>query len=364
MARVLLQELTLDGPPARLEGFNLDLPDLGRAAVHVDDARLVPRLVRALAGLLPLDAGSVTVGRQDVTPVAPHKRSIAVVFSGGALFDHLDVRGNIDVGLRWRGVPSKTRAGRTAEVAALVGLEDRLRAAPSSLGEGDRVRVGLARALVRSAGLILLEDSFSAAAPEERSRLRADVIAALKTAGRTALLVTTSREDAIVFGDQVAVVADGRLQETAPPQTLSLWPESLAGARLGGAAVLTPEQWAASVTVGGKAVRFGPDRADVVFALPLDALTLPAADGLVVVGRVEEVVFGTGRDLSVIVRIGDAHASFRWSTLERPAVGSQVAVAIDPSRVAVFDVATGRRQAGQRTPAAPTAPPPVLAGTG
>ncbi|MFM2152795.1 MAG: sn-glycerol-3-phosphate import ATP-binding protein UgpC [Pseudomonadota bacterium] len=364
MARVLLQELRFDSPEARLSAFDLDLPDLGRAAVHVDDARLVPRLVRSLAGLTPLDGGKVTVGRQDVTTLAPHKRSVAVVFAGGALFDHLDVRGNIDVGLRWRGVPARTRAGRTNEVAALVGLEDRLRAPVSSLSEGDRVRVGLARALVRAAGLVVFEDVFSAAPPEERSRLRADIIAALKAAGRTALLVTTSREDAIVFGDHIAVVSEGRLQETAPPQTLSLWPESLAGARIGGAAVLTPERWASTVTVGGKPVRFGPDRADVVFALPLDALTLPAGEGLVVTGRVEEVVFGTGSDLSVILRIGDAHASFRWSTLERPAVGSAVAVAINPARVAIFEVTTGRRHVAGPKPAAPTAPPPVLAGTG
>ena len=364
MARVLLHELKLDALPARLEAFGLDLPDLGRASLHVDDERLVPALVRSLAGLLPLDGGTITVGRQDVTSAAPHKRSIAVVFAGGALFDHLDVRGNIDVGLRWRGVPAKSRAGRTAEVAALVGLEEKLRAPITSLSEGDRVRVGLARALVRSAGLVVLEDVFAAVGPGERSRLRADVMAALRDSGRTALLVTTSREDAVVFGDQVAVIADGRLQETAPPQTLSLWPETLAGARIGGAAVLTPERWAIAATVAGKAVRFGPDRADVVFAMPLDALKLPAGDGLVVKGRVEEVVFGTGSDLSVIVRIGDAHASFRWTTLEKPAVGSQVSVAVDPSRVAIFDVATGRRLAAGRTPAAPTAPPPVLAGTG
>ncbi len=177
-------------------------------------------LLRLVAGFERPDAGTVTVGGSLVAGptafVAPERRRVGIVPQEGALFPHLNVAKNIGFGLH-RG---PDRADRIAECLALVGLEDFGKRRPDQLSGGQQQRVALARALAPHPSLVLLDEPFSALDAALRPLVRADVVAALRADGATAVVVTHDRDEALSMADQVVVLIDGRVEQAADPAAL------------------------------------------------------------------------------------------------------------------------------------------------
>ncbi|MDF2583971.1 MAG: spermidine/putrescine transporter ATP-binding protein, partial [Mycobacterium sp.] len=103
--------------------------------------------LRILAGLDEADAGSVSVDGRDISRVPANKRDIGLVFQAYSLFPHLTVLDNVAFGLKMRGVGSRERAGRAAEMLDLVGLAAQSGRYADELSGGQQQRVALARAL-------------------------------------------------------------------------------------------------------------------------------------------------------------------------------------------------------------------------
>jgi iron(III) transport system ATP-binding protein len=177
-------------------------------------------LLRLVAGFERPDAGTVTVGGQLVAGpgrlVPPERRRVAIVPQEGALFPHLSVAANIAFGLH-RG---PDRSARVTECLELVGLAGYERRRPDQLSGGQQQRVALARALAPHPSLILLDEPFSALDAAMRPQVRADVVAALRADGATAVVVTHDRDEALALADQVVVMIDGRIEQAADPVTL------------------------------------------------------------------------------------------------------------------------------------------------
>jgi iron(III) transport system ATP-binding protein len=177
-------------------------------------------LLRLVAGFERPDAGTITVGGQLVAGpgrlVAPERRRVAIVPQEGALFPHLSVASNIAFGLH-RG---PDRSARVTECLALVGLAGYERRRPDQLSGGQQQRVALARALAPHPSLILLDEPFSALDAAMRPQVRADVVAALRADGATAVVVTHDRDEALALADQVVVMIDGCIEQAADPVTL------------------------------------------------------------------------------------------------------------------------------------------------
>jgi iron(III) transport system ATP-binding protein len=177
-------------------------------------------LLRLVAGFERPDAGTITVGGQLVAGpgrlVPPERRRVAIVPQEGALFPHLSVAANIAFGLH-RG---PDRSARVTECLELVGLAGYERRRPDQLSGGQQQRVALARALAPHPSLILLDEPFSALDAAMRPQVRADVVAALRADGATAVVVTHDRDEALALADQVVVMIDGRIEQAADPVTL------------------------------------------------------------------------------------------------------------------------------------------------
>ena len=165
-------------------------------------------LLRVIAGILTPDRGTVHVGGVDVTRVPTHRRSVGMVFQDEQLFEHLDVHGNVEFGLRMRGDPPETRRRRVVELLELVGLAGFERRSVRQLSGGEAKRVALARSLAPSPSVLLLDEPLTGLDRQLHDRLVDDLGAILRAEGTTSLVVTHDHDEAEAIADRVVMVTE------------------------------------------------------------------------------------------------------------------------------------------------------------
>lgn len=168
-------------------------------------------LLRAIAGLEPLQSGTVSWGGSDLARVPPHKRGFGLVFQDGQLFVHRTVAENIAYGLRVQKRPRADREARVTELLELVGIPDFGARTVTELSGGERQRVALARSLAPAPRLLLLDEPLSALDRELRDRLADDLAVLLRQTHTTAILVTHDEEEAQTIADRVLRMRDGQI---------------------------------------------------------------------------------------------------------------------------------------------------------
>lgn len=230
------------GASAALENFSLSIPAGSRTAIVGPSGSGKTTLLRLIAGFDTPDQGAITLGDTTLadasTFVPAHRRGIGYVPQDGALFPHMTVAQNIGFGL-----PRKLD-GRARTIDALMEMVSLDRAMaqrwPHELSGGQQQRVALARALAQSPRLMLLDEPFSALDAGLRASMRKAVSQVLSDAGVTAILVTHDQEEALSFGDQLAVIRRGRLVQAGAPRNLYLRPVDEATAEFLGDALVLP----------------------------------------------------------------------------------------------------------------------------
>ena len=196
-------------------------------------------LLRIVAGFEHPDAGEVTIGGELVasrtrsTPA--ERRRVGMVFQDYALFPHLSVAENVGFG-----VPRRDRRRRTTETLALVGLSGFERRYPHELSGGQQQRVALARALTPEPSLVLLDEPWSNIDPLLRQAMRDELVAILRGAGVTAILVTHDREEAFSVADRIALMRAGRVVQAGTPEEVYLAPSDRWAAEFAGAGNFVP----------------------------------------------------------------------------------------------------------------------------
>ncbi|MFZ4874787.1 ABC transporter ATP-binding protein [Janthinobacterium sp. Mn2066] len=182
--------------------------------------------MRAIAGLMPLQSGSIVLNGRDIGKLPPNKRNIGMVFQSYALFPHLNVYDNVAFGLRLRKVPAaelKTKVEAVIAAVGLSGFETRL---PAQMSGGQQQRVALARAIVVEPALLLLDEPLSNLDAKLRVQMRAELRRIQRELGITMLYVTHDQEEALALSDRIVVMNGGRIEQLDVPEAVFNTPSS------------------------------------------------------------------------------------------------------------------------------------------
>ncbi len=177
-------------------------------------------LLRIVAGLVQPSRGRLLLDGADTLKLPPEKRRIGWVPQSYALFDHLDVSGNVAFGLRMQGVGKAQRERRVQEMLELCRISQFAHRPVGELSGGQRQRVAIARALATHPRVLLLDEPLAALDPQLRVAIRADLEALLRRSGVTTLFVTHDQSEALAIADRVVVLRDGRIEQYDTPERL------------------------------------------------------------------------------------------------------------------------------------------------
>ncbi len=158
--------------------------------------------LRMLAGLEPVDSGTVHIGDTDVTMLPPRDRDIAMVFQSYALYPHMTVAENIGFHLKIKRMPKAEIDQRVREAARLLDLDDYLDRKPAKLSGGQRQRVAMGRAIVRQPQVFLMDEPLSNLDAKLRVQTRTQIAALQRRLGVTTVYVTHDQVEAMTMGDR------------------------------------------------------------------------------------------------------------------------------------------------------------------
>ncbi|MBA3843201.1 MAG: ABC transporter ATP-binding protein, partial [Actinobacteria bacterium] len=176
--------------------------------------------LRIIAGFERPDAGTVTLGGEDITRRPPYARDVNTVFQDYALFPHMTVAENVGYGLKVKGTPRRERTEQVEEVLRMVRLEAYGGRKPVQLSGGQRQRVALARSIVNRPKVLLLDEPLGALDLKLRQEMQVFLKALQRDLGMTFIYVTHDQEEALTMSDNIAVFNEGRIEQVGSPQKI------------------------------------------------------------------------------------------------------------------------------------------------
>ena len=319
--------------------------------------------LRMVAGLETITSGRLSIGGRIVNDVPPSERDIAMVFQSYALYPHMTVRDNMGFALRLRKRPAREIDASVNEAAATLGLTQLLDRRPRQLSGGQRQRVAIGRAIVREPSVFLFDEPLSNLDAALRGEMRRELAELHGRLGATMLYVTHDQIEAMTLGDRIVVMHEGRVRQVDTPSRVYERPADtfVAGflgsppmnlitgilGNEGGSATVRPDA-APRVVIRGpslNALRDVPESGAVVLGVRPEHLRTspgtgapPDTDGFDATVELAEVL---GHEQLLHLRVDGVPLTVRGAPGVRPAVGSLVRVHVAPSRVHVFNAATG-----------------------
>jgi len=197
---------------------DLDIPERGVTALFGPSGCGKTTLLRAIAGLEPGSDGYFRFGdavwQDHGRFLPPHKRSVGYVFQEPSLFAHLDVRHNLEYGLkRLRGAAARVSL---EQAVSLLGIDPLLGRHPHQLSVGEQQRVAIARALAASPAMLLLDEPLAALDMERKQEILPYLESLHHELGIPVLYVSHSRDEVARLADHLILMDDGRIEATGP----------------------------------------------------------------------------------------------------------------------------------------------------
>lgn len=211
-------------------GYKPGLPIVNDLSIHVGAGEIVTvigpngagksTLIKAIAGLVLIEAGTIRLGTLDMTGTSPHKISgigIAYVPQTANIFTSLTVRENLALAARRCKSDPAGRQGAMTDLFPILG--ERLSQRASGLSGGQRQVLAIAMALIAEPALILMDEPTAGLSPKAADEV-VDVIRSIAGNGVSILLVEQNAKLALGFSDRAYILADGRNQHDGPARAL------------------------------------------------------------------------------------------------------------------------------------------------
>ena len=231
--------------------------------------------LRIISGLETPDSGTVLREGADVTGTEPDKRGVHTVFQNYALFPHMTVEANIGYSLKIRGVKKPEIKSRVREMLELVQLEGFGGRMPGELSGGQRQRVAIARSVIDSPKVLLLDEPLGALDLQLRRMMQTELKRLQKKLGITFIYITHDQEEALNMSDRIAVMRNGLFEQLGTPNEIYDRPKTAYVARFVGSANI--------LTLGGKCL-----------AVRSEALELNRGESGRLTGVIREKTFSGG----------------------------------------------------------------------
>src|ERR1700757_2807612 len=381
MAEIVLEHITKRFPDGSLavNDFNLDIAD-GEFVILVGPSGCgKPTTLNMIAGLEDITSGELRIGGQVVNNKSPKDRDIAMVFQSYALYPHMTVRENMGFALKLAKTPPNVIDEKVNEAARILDLTQHLDRKPANLSGGQRQRVAMGRAIVRDPRAFLMDEPLSNLDAKLRVQMRTQVARIQHQLGTTMLYVTHDQTEAMTLGDRVAVRHGGVAQQIGTPDELYERPANLFVAGFIGSPAMN--FFPATLTPSGLTLSFGevvlpPEVEQVIARHPkteniivgvrpehlddaafidgyqrIRALTFEVQVDLVEsLGADKYVYFTTtgpavhSAQLDELEAEGEVHENqfvARVPTESRATVGQSLELALDTTKLAVFDGDSG-----------------------
>ena len=313
-----------------------------------------------VAGLEEVSDGEIVINDRVVNNLPPKDRDLAMVFQDYALYPHMTVYDNLAFGLKLRGTPKREIENRVRSAGETLGISALLNRRPKELSGGQRQRVALGRAIVRQPQAFLMDEPLSNLDAKLRGQMRIEIRRLHQRLGTTTIYVTHDQIEAMTMGDRIVILRDGVVQQIDTPEQVYRRPRNMFVAGFIGS---PPMNFFEGRLVGnGDALYFESDVlrlrcAPDVAALVRDRAGAPIILGIrpgnvhpaswnnghesenLVTARLEAIDL-IGDETQLYLTVGDISFVAVFPSEIWPAMGSEVSVAFDTSRVHLFDAQT------------------------
>ncbi|KRW61873.1 ABC transporter ATP-binding protein [Pseudomonas sp. TTU2014-080ASC] len=316
-------------------------------------------LMNCIAGLETISGGSILVDGVDISQQSPKERDIAMVFQSYALYPTMSVRENIAFGLKIRKLPVETINAEVERVAKLLQIEHLLTRKPAQLSGGQQQRVAMGRALARRPKIYLFDEPLSNLDAKLRVEMRTEIKLMHQRLKTTTVYVTHDQIEAMTLGDKVAVMKDGIIQQFGTPQQIYNDPANHFVASFIGSPPMNfiplavqqrgAQAWGVVESVQGRCElplgqwQAGLQEHGVLLGVRPEQIRTGDDSSLPGLPAAVAVTEPTGPDTLAFVSLNNTHVCCRLAPERVPAAGEILNLQFDPSRLLLFNAATGER---------------------
>ncbi len=184
-------------------------------------------LLRMIAGFNSIEGGDFYFGDKRINDLDPAKRNIGMVFQNYAIFPHMNVRKNVEFGLKNKKLPKEEITSRAQEFMNLMQISEYADRMPERLSGGQQQRVALARALCIEPDVLLMDEPLSNLDAKLRVEMRTVIKEIQHNVGITCVYVTHDQEEAMAVSDRIAVMSSGVIQHVGTPKSIYQRPANL-----------------------------------------------------------------------------------------------------------------------------------------
>lgn len=210
-----------------VKDFNLEIEDKEFIVFVGPSGCGKSTMLRMIAGLEEISGEELLINGVCMNDVPAKSRGIAMVFQNYALYPHMSVYDNMAFGLKMQKLDAKVIEQRVQWAAQILGLKSYLDRRPAALSGGQRQRVALGRAIVREAGVFLMDEPLSNLDAKLRVQMRAEISKLHQKLNTTMIYVTHDQTEAMTMATRIVIMKDGIIQQVGAPKTVYNQPANM-----------------------------------------------------------------------------------------------------------------------------------------